>query len=452
MIESDYIYIQSDSSTDENEPEKFQVSIILESRNTKVRYIQLWKHCQLIRNQYLISDLNESFSQNLQKFMQENKIHDDCIILFFQLIENEKGPISNIEYRGLYKLSEYFQADLLLQKLKEYSNTHFTQVDIIIQTILDEIAMNKNDKIDLKSQMEQSLCNCIEECLQNSLFETLPVSIIYNVIQKSQKTRMTNNLLYDFIMKSFDKFYILFVFLNLQQLQENRLQNFFEFYNNYKDDENRSLYFNYLPCNISFIKELKESNQKIQDDFNKLQIDFEKVKKDNSHLSNEIEKLKNEIELLKKNNGKILNLRYSSYVLNEGWTNYIDNAEIGYENKYSGYIDDKHKLLAIKVELLNLNLQSQNELIQCQAHFANIGWLDPVKGGQIVGKIINDSYYHAEAFKINLTGLAVQSYNIQYRVNMKGKDWGPWVQNGEMAGTVGEYRPIRAIQIKLISK
>lgn len=41
---------------------------------------------------------------------------------------------------------------------------------------------------------------------------------------------------------------------------------------------------------------------------------------------------------------------------------------------------------------------------------------------------------------------------VKYQVHMAGVGWGPWVQNGQIAGTIGESRRIEAIRFDLIDK
>lgn len=52
-----------------------------------------------------------------------------------------------------------------------------------------------------------------------------------------------------------------------------------------------------------------------------------------------------------------------------------------------------------------------------------------------------------EAFKILIEG---SNQKIQYRAHVKNKGWLPWVNNGGVAGTVGESLHIEAIEIKLV--
>ena len=132
-----------------------------------------------------------------------------------KLFNDEKVKITNDKYRILFKISSFFKVNSFLKKLKKYEKQHFKDIDFIITTILEEITNqnnNENDEYKLKFQMEQYLTDKANECFLNKKFKKFPVSLIYQIIDKSDKSKISSDL-FDFINESIDEFFALFSFV-----------------------------------------------------------------------------------------------------------------------------------------------------------------------------------------------------------------------------------------------
>ena len=74
--------------------------------------------------------------------------------------------------------------------------------------------------------------------------------------------------------------------------------------------------------------------------------------------------------------------------------------------------------------------------------------MDWVQDGQLAGTVGKSK--RVEAIQIKLKDS--EKYNVQYRVHVQDIGWTNWTQNGQIAGTTGKSKRIEAIQIKLESK
>ncbi|MHC1684281.1 MAG: DNRLRE domain-containing protein [Clostridiaceae bacterium] len=108
--------------------------------------------------------------------------------------------------------------------------------------------------------------------------------------------------------------------------------------------------------------------------------------------------------------------------------------------------------LAKRLESLNITLEGvpNGMKIKYQAHVQDTGWQDWVYGGttpeSTAGTI--DESKRMEAVRIKLEG-APAGYSVQYQVHVGDIGWMDPVENGELAGTIGEGRQIEAIRINV---
>lgn len=263
------------------------VTIELESnQKISINYSQLCKHSQLIRNKYLISDVRSQLPKDIQKFQQENKIKSSNLKSFFKLIQDEDIEMTNDKYFDFYKLSEFFQVKSLSKNLDKYYERSISNIDFIIQFILNEIETNENSECQLNFslQMERILANHINEFLKNESTVKLPSSFVFRILQESNEEEYPMSEIFNLIIKSIDKFCILFSFIDLKRITDDQ---FSELYEKYSKPENEK-FFKYLPCNLDYINELKTKNKKYLTDVDHLQ-------KENSFLSKNISKIESEL-------------------------------------------------------------------------------------------------------------------------------------------------------------
>ena len=136
---------------------------------------------------------------------------------------------------------------------------------------------------------------------QRMLFEKLPISTIYRIIEKCDPHKISSDVLCEFIMKSIEKRHVLFSLLKLQNLSDNTFYKLFKCYLNNKK------YYDYIQSDLSYIKSLKDSKQKLEKDVtdlnsNKKNLEEQQIKMKNEKLSletkiKEIIKDKNELQI-----------------------------------------------------------------------------------------------------------------------------------------------------------
>lgn len=305
------ITINSDSYEEEDD-EKDLVILKLKKITIKINYSQLCKHSRLIRSKYLISDVKNNLSSEIQKLQDQYNIQDENIIFFFKLLREEKFKMTKEKFSDIYKLSQFFQSKNLIRKLKLYLNSNFDDVDLRIQFILIELEKersNKNylndTKYDVKVQMQYYLIENINECLKSLIFEKLPISMIYQTIEKVNRDQIQNDLLYDFIFKSIKDFYVLFNFLDIRKLSEEKQQSLLNYFSNSIEDSEKVVYMQHIACNIDFIKELKEKifniqeqNNNLTNEMNFIRTQFDPISNENIQLKNELIQKENEITSL----------------------------------------------------------------------------------------------------------------------------------------------------------
>lgn len=319
-----------------DEDENDLVTIKLESKVIQISFSQLCKYSQLIREEYVISDARDRLSQELLRFQQENLIDINNIIIFFDLFKEEDVIITNDRYKDFYKLSNFFQIKKLIKQLKIYFISHISDIDFIILRFKEEIKQQNNlDKVDFeyKLQFEQFMINKINDCLQNENFQKIPVSFIYKIIEKCEEKEISSDLLFDFIKKSPENHFVLFKFIKFQDLSKEKFEELYELYLN----SNKN-YFQYLSCNLEYIKTIKMINEKLENDKNLLEINQIQLIEENSLLhkkliqseneknclQNQIQKLEEKIKKLEDN---LNNEKNENYKLES------QNIEIENENK-----------------------------------------------------------------------------------------------------------------------
>ncbi|MFZ6625784.1 C39 family peptidase [Vagococcus fluvialis] len=104
------------------------------------------------------------------------------------------------------------------------------------------------------------------------------------------------------------------------------------------------------------------------------------------------------------------------------------------ENNNSDELVEKK---SVKEEKINLKYS---------AHVQNIGWQDFVNNGEMAGTVGRN--LAVEGMKINLENVNLKG-NIEYKAHVQDIGWQDWVKNGEVAGTVGRNLPSEAYQIRL---
>lgn len=120
-----------------------------------------------------------------------------------------------------------------------------------------------------------------------------------------------------------------------------------------------------------------------------------------------------------------------------GWQDYVGDGE------ESGSTGKSIRLDSIKIRLDNYS--SLKGSIKYQSYVTSDGWQQEKTSDNPSG-IYNKNI---EAIKIKLTDELAEKYNLFYRVHVQDIGWLTWTKNGEPAGTIGFYKGIEALEIKL---
>ncbi|KAK8835249.1 hypothetical protein M9Y10_039807 [Tritrichomonas musculus] len=292
-----------------------QVEIKFTSQNIKIHFYQLCKYSLLIEKEYQRFDIEGRLSHNIKEFQKNYNIQETSLITFFNILKEGKVQIMSNQFRDLFKLSELFKVKFLQSFLERYSKEHFNDIDYIVNMILSSVSETQNDNLqcdEFSNDMERQLSSKIEKCLQNENFGDLPISVIYRVIKRSDQKRISSNDLYKFIAKSIDRRYLLFSFLNIEELSED---NFNDLCNNYikRKGTSESCFYDCLPINLIYIKQLRDDqkiqakieNEKLMIDIENLNSQVSKLVSENKKLSLTVSTLVNEKQKLKEQNDEL---------------------------------------------------------------------------------------------------------------------------------------------------
>ena len=99
----------------------------------------------------------------------------------------------------------------------------------------------------------------------------------------------------------------------------------------------------------------------------------------------------------------------------------------------------------IESQKTNINYDTQIHIMY-QAHVEKIGWQNWKEDGEIAGT--TGQYLRAEAIKIKLVN-APEGAKIKYRAHVEKIGWQNWKYDGEIAGTTGQCLRLEAIKIEL---
>lgn len=140
------------------------------------------------------------------------------------------------------------------------------------------------------------------------------------------------------------------------------------------------------------------------------------------------------------------NVIYQTHVQDYGWQDKVTDGATG-GTTYKG---KNLEALRIKISEMGREYGGLSGSVVYQAHVQAHGWMDEVKDDQIAGTVGENK--PIEALRIKLEGQLAEVYDIYYRVHSAGYGWFGWAKNGEIAGTYGYACPAEAVEIKLYLK
>ena len=130
---------------------------------------------------------------------------------------------------------------------------------------------------------------------------------------------------------------------------------------------------------------------------------------------------------------------YKAHIEDLGWqTSVTDGAVAGTTGQSRG------------MESLSVSLgpDMPQGAIELRAHVAELGWQPwTTSTCGTTGRRLP-----MEAVELRLTGEAVSSYDVWYRVHVADYGWLGWAKNGDPAGTAGKSKEVQAIEIRIVPK
>lgn len=128
-----------------------------------------------------------------------------------------------------------------------------------------------------------------------------------------------------------------------------------------------------------------------------------------------------------------------AHVANAGWLNPVKGGDV------AGQTGKSRSLQALRVAVDGIAGS-----VEFSSHVADIGWQGYVSGASYSGTVGRSKAI--QAVKLRLTGDVAQKYDIYYRVHVANYGWLGWAKNDAIAGTTGLSKQAEAIQIKLVKK
>ena len=191
----------------------------------EIKYSKLVNQSKYIRDKYKYSEAIYSIQTEIEYIVNQMKINDNSIKFFIQFIHEEKVAIPIEYYRDIYILSEYFNTSILTKELNKISNNElFSDLNFTLQMLIDFNSNPKEIESKFGSDIEKFLAIHINECFQNPKLNEIPITVIYRILQLSEKTSIDSNLLIDFILNAIDFNFPLFRFIELHKLSEYEIE------------------------------------------------------------------------------------------------------------------------------------------------------------------------------------------------------------------------------------
>lgn len=131
---------------------------------------------------------------------------------------------------------------------------------------------------------------------------------------------------------------------------------------------------------------------------------------------------------------------YRTHVQDKGWLKEAADGALG------GTVGEYKRMEAIEIKL-----EGVSGGIQYRSHIQKYGWENGWKADGTLSGTEGEAK-RLEAIQIRLTGEAAEQYDVYYRVHAQDYGWLGWAKNGENAGTSGKSKRLEAIQIQLVDK
>lgn len=328
--------LQIDVSNSEYETDDEDlIKIILENEDIiEINFSTLIHESKHIRNKYKYPEALDTIQNEFDEIQKRYKISSECIKLFIQLIQQEKVSIPINHYKDFYILSEYFCIPRFTREFdKIIRNELFDDLDFMIQILLDLKTSENNNETKLTNKIVNILTNRVNECIENQKFNELPVSIIYQIIDESNKEDVNLNSLVDFILMSADNRFTLLKFVELHKLTEDKIEKIFHFINN-QEEETKKTYLEHIPFNFLFIQQMKNKYDEMVKEMNQMKENYEQTKEELEQTKNNFNQTKEELDQCKK---ELKQSNEESNQLKKEIKQYAKTVLIGGYDKYNQF-------------------------------------------------------------------------------------------------------------------
>ena len=138
----------------------------------------------------------------------------------------------------------------------------------------------------------------VNECILNCKFKELDISTIYRIFEGKDKYELNHNLLIDFILESISIRFIFLKFVELDQMSDEKIEQFFNFMKK-EEEESRRKYLEYMPFNLLFIQRIKNNYDKLLKTFNETKEELNQTKDEINQIKEEFNQTKKELNQAK---------------------------------------------------------------------------------------------------------------------------------------------------------
>lgn len=133
-------------------------------------------------------------------------------------------------------------------------------------------------------------------------------------------------------------------------------------------------------------------------------------------------------------------IEYIAHIQDWGWSKGWVN-----EGEMAGTEGEARRVEALKIRMMNCEGVS----LKFKVHIQDYGDREYTDASEIIGTVGESK--RVEAITITSTGLKEKGYKLQYRVHIENLGWSQgWVNEGEMAGTMGQSLRLEGIEIVVV--
>ena len=238
---SDYL-LQIDLSNLDNKIENDLIKIRFGDEDViQVNFSKLVNKSNYIRDKYKYSEALDLLQAEIEEIETNYNINEKSVKLFIQLIQEEKINIPVEHYKNFYTLSEYFQIPQFTSILDNISRKDlYKDLNFTIQILLDSETAKDSLETKLTCKIENFLKERINECIKNSKFKELPLPTIFRILDQG-KENVDQNLLVDFICESANTRSILLKFVEIDKLEDKKVEEFIKFIDEQDEDSKKSI-------------------------------------------------------------------------------------------------------------------------------------------------------------------------------------------------------------------